>query len=186
MSKSYSISGYDNDSFMCSSVDRVFENTDGLEVCPACGYRTNFNYINSDFRVKRRTNDISYTYDGYCIVSLKFKEACERAHFKSLQFSQLPGDKEYFHLVPSCVVEFDTEKRNTRFKKKCETCGNFESVVGANPAFIKGELTSDICRTNILFGSGNAKHPLILVSSKVKETFEREKLKGVIFEESRT
>ena len=186
MSESYSLSGYDNDSFMCSSTDRIFENMEGLEVCPACGYRTNFSYINSEFRVKRRTNDISYTYDGYCIVSLKFKEACERELFQGLQFIHLPSDKEYFYLDPSCVVEFDTEKRKTRFENKCEVCGNFESVAGATPAFIKGELTADICRTNIMFGSGNAKHPLILASKKAKETFEREKLKGVTLEEVRT
>lgn len=186
MSKNYSLSGYDNDSYMCSSTDRVFEEMESLEVCPKCGYRTDFEYINKNFRVKRRTNDISYTYDGYCIVSLKFKEACERAHLQSVQFTKLPGDKEYFHLKSACIVEFDTEKRKTRFENKCEECGNYESTVGATPAFIKGELASDICRTDIMFGSGNAKHPMILISEKAKEVFEREKLNGVLAEEVRT
>jgi hypothetical protein len=186
MSQGYSLSGYDNDSFMCSSTDRVFDNMNGLEVCPKCGYRTNFNYINSEFRVKRRTNDISYTYDGYCIVSLKFKEACERAHFQGMQFVQLPSDSEYFYLMPSCVVKFDTEKRKTRFEKKCEVCGYYEAVAGATPAFIKEVLTADICKTDILFGSGNAKHPIVLITKKAKEVFEQEKLKGIIVEEIRT
>lgn len=186
MSQGYSLSGYDNDSHMCSSTDRVFDDVGGLAVCPRCGYRTDFNYINERFRVKRRTNDISYTYDGYCIVSLKFKEACERAHFQGLRFVQLPGDQEYFHLVPNCVVEFDSEKRKTKLVKKCEVCGNYEAVAGATPAFIKGELTADICKTDILFGSGNAKHPLILITKRAKEVFDREKLKGVIVEEIRT
>ena len=186
MSKSYSLSGYDNDSYMCSSANRVFEGIEGLEVCSKCGYRTDFEYINKKFRVKRRTNDISYTYDGYCIVSLKFKEACERAHLKGVQFTKLPGDKEYFHLKSNCIIEFDTASRKTRFENKCELCGNYESIVGATPAFIKGDLESDICRTDIMFGSGNTKHPMILISEKVKEVFEREKLNGVLAEEVRT
>jgi len=185
MSKGFSLSGYDNDSFMCSSTDRVFEEMDGLEVCQKCGFRTDFNYINNRFYVKRGINDISYTFDGYCIVSLKFKEACERANFQGLQFVKLPSDSEYYCLVPSCVVEFDSEKRKTRFENKCEVCGNYEAVAGATPAFIKGELISDICRTDILFGSGNAKHPLILISDKAKNVFKREKLHGVITEEIR-
>ncbi|MCU7845078.1 MAG: hypothetical protein KZQ93_14710 [Candidatus Thiodiazotropha sp. (ex Monitilora ramsayi)] len=157
-----------------------------LEVCPKCGYRTDFDYINKKFRVKRRTNDISYTYDGYCVVSLKFKETCERAHLQGMQFNQLPSDKDYYVLKSTCVVKFDTERRKTRFESKCEFCGNHESIVGSTPAFIKSELNSDICRTDVMFGSGNEKHPMILVSEKAKEVLEREKLNGVLVEEVRT
>ena len=185
MSKGYSISGFDNDSFMCSSADRVFDEIGDIDVCPKCGYRTDFNYIYEKFRVKRRGNDISFTYDGYCIVSLKFKEACDRAGFEGIEFLGLPGDKEYYHLVPGCVVEFDCEKRKTRFENKCDVCGNYESVVGATPAFIKGELASDVCRTDILFGSGNAKKPIILISENAKKVFDREKLVGIFAEEIR-
>jgi hypothetical protein len=63
-------------------------------------------------------------------------------------------------------VENDAAQKAHRASHSCR--GNYESVAGATPAFIKGELTADICRTNIMFGSGNAKHPLILASKKSK------------------
>jgi hypothetical protein len=186
MIRAFTLSGYDNDSFMCSSTDRVFDYQPDLNLCPKCGYRTDFEYINSDFKVKRRTNDISYTYDGYCIVSLKFKEACVRYRFKSLLFVLLPGDNEYFHFIPSCVVEFDSEKRKTRFENKCQICGNYESITGATPAFIRSPLTAEICKSDLLFGSGNAKSPVLFVTEEAKINLERKKLKGLIFNKVRS
>ncbi len=74
----YSVSVSDNDSHMCSSVDSVLDGVVGLEVCPECRYRTNFEFVNPDFELRRRTHDLSRTYDGYCIASLKFMEAITR------------------------------------------------------------------------------------------------------------
>lgn len=186
MTIGYSITASDNDSYMCSSCDKVHANMKGLSICAKCGYRTDFEYINKDFKVKKRIYDISYTYDGYCIVSIKFKEACLRAEFSGIDFIDLPNDKEFFYLKSNNVVKFDIEKRETRFENYCHACGNYGAIAGANPAFIKGKLSSDICRTDIMFGSGNEKHHLLLISSKAKDIVTREKIRGIYFEEIRT
>jgi hypothetical protein len=73
----YSLSGPDNDSYMCG-VAAALNVVPGLPVCPECGYKTEFQFSNPSFIVKRRSYDFSTTYDGYYIVSLRFKEHCLR------------------------------------------------------------------------------------------------------------
>ena len=186
MIRGYALSGYDNDSHMCSSADQVFDDIEDLEICTACGYRTDFDFVNPLFTLSRKVQDISYTYDGYCIVSLRFKEACERKSLTGLRFISLPKEKTYFYFAPEPLVKFDYERRETRFENKCETCGNFESVVGAWPVFLRSKLTADFNRTDLSFGSGNEKHPLLIISQVAKDIIEMEKIKGAIFEQIRT
>ena len=92
----YSITGDDNDSFMCSSADEVLENMKGLSVCPVCKYRTDFFYINKNFKMSRRNKDFSSTYDGYDIVSRKFKEFCERRGYENIDFRGLKNEPDFF------------------------------------------------------------------------------------------
>lgn len=179
MKQVYTISGSDNDSYMCSWGGGILEEIKDIDPCPKCGYRTDFEYINPKFKVKRRTYDFSYTYDGYCIVSLKFKETCLRAGFKNLKFVNLPGDNDFFDFRPEKTVEFDVLKRKTRFIDKCTTCGNYEEIIGATPAFIKGDIPCEVFRSDISFGSGNSKSPIIFITEEVKNIFRREKLTSI-------
>jgi len=181
MNNGFSIGGYDNNSHMCATADKVFENMPGLETCLSCGFKIDFTYINKDFNLRKKVNDLSFTYDGYCIVSLKFKEACNRHNIAGADFIALPKENGYFFFRPNRIIEFDHQKRKTRFENMCEECGNYESVTGNKPAYIKGNLTAGFFRTDILFGSGNEKSPLIIVSEQIKYILEQEKIKGVIY-----
>ena len=176
----------DNDSFMCSSADNVFEGLEGLAVCDACHYRTDFEYINEKFRLKRKTYYLSLTYDGYCIASRKFKELIEREKIKGIEFFSLKNEPEYFVMFVRNIVEFDTEKRECRREKLCSKCKNYESFVGATPAFLKEALPGALCRSDVLFGSGNEKSPLLFASQHILDVVMREKLKGIRFEQVRT
>jgi hypothetical protein len=182
----YSFSVNDNDSFMCSSTDKVFDNMKGLAVCEECHYRTDFEYVNDDFEIKRKSYDLSGTYDGYYIASLKFKEFLTREGINNIDFIALKNAPEFYVMFVRSEVIFDTEKRKSRSENFCETCGNFESFVGATPAFLKEPLNNDICRTDIMFGSGNEKHPLLIASEDFVTLVKREKLKGIRFESTRT
>ncbi|MEE2732128.1 MAG: hypothetical protein VYA55_15025 [Pseudomonadota bacterium] len=176
----------DNDSHMCSSTDRVFENMVGLIVCESCGYRKDFEYVNDDFILKRKTYDLSGTYDGYYIASLKLKELTEKEEFNGVDFIPLKNEPEYFAMFVRNIVKFDTEKRKSRSENLCSSCGNYESFIGAKPAFLIERLPSDICRSDVIFGSGNSKHPLLFASQKFVDVVKREKLKGFRFEPVRT
>lgn len=182
----YSISVNDNDSYMCSSTNRVFDDIAGVDVCPSCHYRTNFEFVNPEFDLKRKTYDLSATYDGYYIVSLKLMETVKRVGLSGLEFVPISRQPDFYVMFLRNVVPFDTEKRNTRAEKYCESCGNFDSVVGATPAFLKEEPTAELSRTDISFGSGNSKHPLLIASENFVSLVKREKLKGFYFEPSRT
>jgi hypothetical protein len=80
------------------------------------------------------------------------------------------------------VVEFDAVRRQTQFEEFCSCCGLYRVVVTATPAYLKSEPTTDFSRSDILFASGNAQHPLIFVSQKAKEIIKRERLSGAQFE----
>lgn len=185
MNIGYSISGPDNDSFMCSSTDVVHENMHGLSVCPECGYRDDFFYINRKFRVKRRVYDFSSTYDGYSIISRKFKEFCERRKYQNIVFAEFENDPDFFALIPLTVLAFDVEGNKPRYEGYCGKCGNYESVIGPFPVYLKNidkPLKEGIYRTDLLFGSGNDKSPLILIGPGTKEAILSEGFKDIDFE----
>ncbi|MCT7944159.1 hypothetical protein [Shewanella septentrionalis] len=184
--QSFSVSVNDNDSFMCSSSDRVFDDVIGVKVCPVCHYRTNFDFVNQNFTIKRKIYDLSATYDGYYIASLKFKETIDREGIAGITFVAISREPEYFAMFVSNMVSFDTEKRKSKAEKYCSACGNYESFVGATPAFLRESPSFDLSRTDVAFGSGNAKHPLLIASECFVSLVKREKLKGLYFEQTRT
>lgn len=71
MTIGYEISGYDNDSYMTRSCDKLFHEIEHVPKCDKCGFRTDFRYNNLNFKLKRNTLDFSSTCDGVTIVSLK-------------------------------------------------------------------------------------------------------------------
>src|SRR6185436_17042918 len=91
----YEVTGYDNDSYMTGSCEKLFD-LPFLPRCDKCGYRTDYRYTNKDFKLKRKTLDFSSTYVGVTIVSLKFKEFCIRYGYKNLVFIDLPKSPNYF------------------------------------------------------------------------------------------
>lgn len=182
MSNFYSISGPDNDSHMCASSDRILDGVQGVPVCAECGYKTDPFYINQGFQVKRRDCDLSYTYDGYCIVSRKFMEACERHAVTGTVFIGLPADSDFFVLKPTSTTVFNVELRKTRFEVYCSACKFHKSTAGATPAFLSSSPTTDISGTDILFGSGNERHPLLIATQRTKSLLGAERLKGLEFE----
>ncbi|MFG0454329.1 hypothetical protein [Shewanella mangrovisoli] len=178
----FTLHGRDNDSNMCGSCDSLLEEVQDIPICSVCGYKTELYFINSLFRVKKREYDLSATYDGYNIASLKFKETCQRLQLGGLEFLALPSDSEFFVIKPTSITSFDSASRKTKFESFCTACGFHKAVAGAIPAILLKEPESDLSGTDVVFGSGNSRGRMIIATERAKKLLIAEKLAGLEFE----
>lgn len=163
---------------MCNVVRRT-------QSCSECGYRTDFEFYDPDFTPVRTVFDCSSTYDNFVIVSLKFKEFCVRHGYTNIEFRPFAKTKKFYWLVAKNEVEFDSQRSKTRFMDYCEACGNYESVVGVTPAFLKGidkPLADGFYRTDLAFGGENAKTPVTIIGVETYEKMKKEKFKGIDYD----
>jgi hypothetical protein len=132
---------------------------------------------------RRLKYDVSISYDGVVVVSPRFRELYEDAGMTGLRFTEL-GDNA-FAIHATETVPFDGEKRGTRFEKKCATCGQFESVVGAAPAILAvGVSVAGLAfaRTDLEFGSGDEKSPVLVCGDDAAAALRGAGLKGLDLE----
>ena len=174
----YKISGYDNDSYMTGSCERLFPEAGNVPKCEKCGYRTDYRYTNMDFVLKRKTMDFSSTYDRINIVSLKFKEFCKRYGYENLVFVELPKSPDFFQFyIEGNILEFNAGKKD----KFCDVCGQYESVVA--PSIKRENITAPLpdgfYQSDLWFASGNEKSPITIISTVTKEKLDREKFKNI-------
>ena len=143
----------------------------------------NYPPLNNYQRIHQKlTPDMSITYDGVLIASQRFKSIYDANHRLGLIFHQLPVDGDFFAIHALKVVEFDAERRKTRFINPCPRCGRFESVIGATPVFLKrGSKIEglEFVRTNLEFGSADGKHPLLICGQVAADILSCAKLKGL-------
>ncbi|MEZ6121496.1 MAG: hypothetical protein R3C28_33745 [Pirellulaceae bacterium] len=146
--------------------------------CPTCGRKTDPAYINPHFRVRRRKRDLTATYDGYVLVSARFRRFCESNNWHhDVQFAKLPADDDYFAFKPSRTLEFDAERRKTRFEDHCPECGEYFNVIGATPVFLRNvsqPLSEGFFRSDLEFASGHEQHPLIILGIETAQAVKRE------------
>jgi hypothetical protein len=173
----YEMTGYDNDSYMTDNSDKLFD-LPFLPKCDKCGYRTDYRYTNKDFKIKRRTLDVSSTYDGATIVSLRFKEFCNRYGYKNLVFVDLPRSPNFFHFyVGTNIINYDAPLK----EKLCHKCGQYESVIGPSILLdnIIEPLEDGFYQSDLWFASGNEKSPVTIISPATKEKLTKEKFKNI-------
>jgi len=156
---------------------------EGIHRCDRCGELTSkWDEPLLGVNINKRKYDLSITYDGVLIASEKFKSVYAANNLLGLEFRRLPNDTQFFAIHATRTVEFDAERRKTRFIKPCQTCGRCESVVGAKPVFLKtGSVVDDheFVRTDLEFGSGDEKHPLLICGKVAAKAICNAKLKGV-------
>ncbi len=135
--------------------------------CPTCGRKIDLNYINPAFRVTKRRRDLTATYDGYVLVSDRFRDFCETNNWhQHVQFAPLPSDDDFFVFKPQRTLEFDADRRGTRFEDYCPECNKHFSVVGATPVYLRNvtaAISDDIYRSDLEFASGHEQHPLLIL-----------------------
>lgn len=172
----YVLLGPDNDSYM-------YRTWQEAPRCAICNAVLDHSALNPDFELKRDVYDASFTYDGACIVSELAKRII--GALEGTNLVRLRKHAGFYLLNVTSTVEFDAERRKTRFEKFCQGCQRFRAVAGATPAYVRGHssaLPSGIYRTDVEFGSDDERHPLLMVSSDVRDQLLREAYKGVRLE----
>src|SRR5262245_49189494 len=145
--------------------------------CATCGRKTDPSYVNPEFKAKKRAWDISETYDGYRIVSKRFRDFCRTEGWAGLEFVVLPADNSFFVLRLSLVLPFDSQRRGTRFEQPCPSCGEFYDVIGATPAYLRGitgPIRDGFFRSDLEFASGPEQSPLIFVGIDTAKLLEKQ------------
>lgn len=168
----------DNDSYR-------FADSSAVSHCHVCGYVFDRRFVDPSFRLKRRNYDCSVTYDGAFIASQRFRDLSVRIGNPNLEFQNLPNDQGFWLMtVVGASIPFDSIRRQTRFENKCASCETWESVIGAVPAYLQiaGPLPPGIHRTDLEFGSGNEKSPLLLFAAETVVLLKRENIRGLHFE----
>ncbi len=183
----YSLNITDNDSYMYGSGSQLFEILPKSHVCPFCSYKKSLDWDNPFFELKKPYFDFSYTYDGICIVSQKVRDFIFRFHYENdIELVKLKKFPDFYTFLPRRSIAFDSVRRKTKFKNLCKVCGFYESVIGATPVFLKDVLIpfeKGFYKTDLQFGSGNEKSPILLVSPQTKEELISEKFIGITFQE---
>ena len=180
----YILFGPDNGRHMCGTADRLLhDKVSGIPYCKKCGFKTDPFFINPRFRGPK-IYDVSYTYDNYAIVSLRFKELCLRFGITGAVFIDLPNDKESFVLKSDEIVQYDWARVGTRFENYCDLCESYGAISGVKPAFLCHKPSRDIAMTDILFGSGNERFPLLVISERLRDLMISERMRGSEFFEA--
>lgn len=166
--------GHDNDSYMLQGCTNLIR-------CPVCGELLQRPRLVAAFRLGKK-RDVSATYDGYNVVSQRFVDEWQRIGGDGLEFAPLAEEPGYFVIDANQEVGFDFERRKTRFEKHRPCCGRYHSVAGATPAFVKSPKDlpqTRAARTDVMFGSGDEKHPLIIIPLELGKALKRAKLSGL-------
>ena len=155
----------------------------GIQRCAACGgLLSKWDEPLTGLVINQRQYDLSVTYDGIVVASGIFRRVYDEACLTGLVFRALPADPEFYSIQAVRVVNFDHERRKTRFLKKCSVCGHWESVIGATPVLLKsGSVLGDVefVRTDLEFGNSDGKHPLVLCGIVAGRALANYGLKGV-------
>jgi hypothetical protein len=127
----------------------------------------------------RPKHDVSYSFDGVLVATERFKEAVEGAGISGCTF--WPIQNGLFAARPITAVQYDAVRRGTRFEGRCQSCGQYRSVVGATPVFLVPGAsipTKGFARTDLEFGSGDEKAPVVMCGDDAGD-LRRTRLRGV-------
>ncbi len=83
-------------------------------------------------------------------------------------------------MIVNNILEYDNEPNRLTSIEYNDECQEFNEVVGAYPIKLKSQkiLNKGIYRTDIEFGRGYAKSPVIIVDCETFKLMKKEKFKG--------
>jgi hypothetical protein len=147
-------------------------------LCAQCG-----SLLDPDFlprSIRKSKYELSSTYDNRVIVGRAAYDVLTAAGCDHRDFLLLPCRAPQFLFRPRRILAFDTEAAGTRFGPPCQACGNFVHVTGISPCAVRevvGSLAPGAYRSDLGFGSGPEKSPLIFLSFGVGEALMRSRLR---------
>lgn len=152
-----------------NDLKRFMYNTEDIPgLCPHC-HNTLEKIPNLDFKTRTK-KDIVCTYDGFCIVSERFKKFCEEQGFDDLTFTPLKKSPGHYYFSPNTIFPVDEE--NTIFEhtgNPCPICGKYEWFGGPHRIYSNVSFTEEdnfIYRTKEFHGDKGRKHFLIIIGLK--------------------
>ena len=175
------LSGYDNDRYVVASCEkRLYADVPEEVFCSCCGWKKRWDYTRASFTLGKKKQDVSSTYDHATIVSSRFRDIALTLQEDPEIFAPLLAESGFFHLVPSRIVVFDLNRRETRQSGFCQECGLFSQTACATPVMLVDEFPAGghIFRTDVLFGSYNERGPLIIVSAVFSAALKKARLTG--------
>lgn len=194
----YLLSGHDNDSYMLGEETRKATTAEESEffdwrflkdgkqhpaTCPKCGRKIDPDYIDPAFKLSKKRMDVGSTYDGYTIVSDKFKSFCESRGVKDIAFVSLPSQPKHYRLVAHNILEIDTAKsQGLRLLYYCDLCQKYAGVFGTGGLRFKGcgsPLTQGIYRSDLEFAQAHEQSPLFIVGTELATTLKTSGLRGL-------
>jgi hypothetical protein len=143
------------------------------------------NLYDVNFKIgSKKKFDMSVTYDGFTIVSEKFRLFCLDNKYKGLEFQPLKKETGFFWFKINNTIIFDFESRKTKFLNYDDSFVKYASVHGATPVHLKVKniLKDGFYRTDIFFGHHESKSPVEIVGIETKNKIKMAGLKGIYFE----
>lgn len=151
-------------------------------LCPKCGSRLKM-IPNLYYHVPEKKGDIFYTYDGYCIVSQKFKRFCEERQYEKLKFQKLETGNYYYFEPLGIFKTYIYKNPINKLGEFCEFCKTYSWICG--PALKDKDfvLSSDdfILRTDSYRGCNEEKNPMIIVGLRTEKEMKNYGLTGICF-----
>ena len=150
-----------------------------LGICPECGNKIE-NIPNLSAKIKRRRGNLFCTYDGFHLVSQRFKDFCEKRGYPDLEFKEMTRMKGLYYFLPQ--REFELKSKTLRWSGRFhfECCGAYDELVTEKKYSLQRAdnftLPSDdfIYRSNFRFSSSYRKGYLIIVGLQTMKALEDE------------
>jgi len=136
-----------------------------------------------DAVIKRKKGDFFVTYDGFALVSQKFKDFCESRNYPHLTFQEMTNMKGLYYFMPNEVFQIDTSVLH--FMNYNECCRSFDGVYGGlikiapNFPIVSNDF---ICRSNIFFRDRQKKGPLYIIGIETVQHMCDYGLKDICFD----
>lgn len=194
----YQISGRDNDSYMLGEETRKAETPEEYEfydwrftfnggqhpaTCTKCGRKIDPNFVDPNFKLRKKRLDISTTYDGYTIVSERFKNFCMNENIDGIEFIKLPSQPGFYWFRLNRILVVDQEKSlELEFMYYCDVCNSYAGIFGASNLKFKNvsELIPEgIYRTDLEFAQAHEQSPMIISSVELGNLIKAQNFKGI-------
>ena len=137
-------------------------------LCEKC--KTRLKMIpNPNYRVRIKGRDFQNTYDGYYIVSERFKSFCEQNNYPNLSFTQTKT-KGYYTFLPQKIYQTSSDIGIT-YSHLNECCDLYSHVYVSHRLYVRDknfiqEEDDFIARTEILYGDNSYKYYMIVIGNK--------------------
>ncbi len=146
--------------------------------CELCGRKIDNQFINPNFKLRKKNMSLSITYDGYFIASERFKQFIEKKDLGKTIFNELPSVNGYYQFCTDSILKFDTNNPYLQLEDFCEVCKSYSTVASAATIIenVYKPLDIGIYRTDLELGTSHEQAPILITdihtADKIKKSFK--------------